>query len=556
MSSQEFRCKNCKKGKEKLKAEIFERDIINYIYEIIKQNSKRNVNASDIQLGPSNVGLSFKFMPTNSVLICWKINCDKELFEHEGFKKLFEMSSQKLINKFEVPDDQLDTLKDRITFRFMEINPFRLSWTITCERKEFLHWIMESNFDSREDVLDFMKSLYCKDPTSLTYIRSEGRYTKEYEEIGLLGEGGFGSVYKACNKKDGKYYAIKKISFHDFPDSASKIFREVKALFDLKNVICSENISPSSFAVTETNYPVDSELSDGATSEEQNLTEDTSNELRNKQNQFTLFIQMELCKETLKDWLQKTDSTNSSKSVLSSVSHHLTQHLFSLWSPPLLPQCFPFNSLHLPATSEFSSVSHHLIQEPFPCSPHHICHNSFPFNSLHLPSPITFVTILSPFHSLHLPATSVFSSVSHHLIQEPFPCSPHHILTQFFPFFIPYICLPQSLPLLTQCFPFSFLTSACHKCIFLSVPPLDPRTFFPCSPPSTFDTILPLFHSLHLPATSAFSSVSHHLIQEPFPCSPHHILTQFFSLLIPYICLPQVHFSSVSHHLIQEPFSL
>ncbi|CAE1306819.1 unnamed protein product [Acanthosepion pharaonis] len=165
---------------------------------------------------------------------------------------------------------------------------------------------------------------------------------------------------------------------------------------------------------------------------------------------------------------------------------------------------FPFHSLHLPATIVFSSVSHHLIQAPFPCSPHHFCHNVFPFHSLHLPATIC------PTIFLVVP----FSSVSHHLIQAPFPCGPYHFSTV--------------------------------------VPPLDPSSFF-LVVPTTFATMFSLFHSLHLPATRVFSSVSHHLIQEPFPCSPHHIchnVFPFHSLHLP----ATIVFSSVSHHLIQAPF--
>ncbi|CAE1303853.1 unnamed protein product [Acanthosepion pharaonis] len=249
--------------------------------------------------------------------------------------------------------------------------------------------------------------------------------------------------------------------------------------------------------------------------------------------------------------------TSACHKCISSVSHHLIQEPFSfpITFDTILP---PFHSLHLPATSVFSSVSHHLIQEPFPCSPttfDTILSLLIPY--ICLPQSPPFMTQFSPFHSLHLPATSAFSSVSHHLIQEPFPCSPYHFCH--------------------KCFPFSFLTSACHNCIFLSCPHHLIHAPFPCSPYHFCHNVF-LFHSLHLPATIVFSSVSHHLIQVPFPCSPndfchnvflfislhlpatsvfssvpHHFCHNSF-LFIPYICLPQLYFSSVSHHLIQEPF--
>ena len=47
-----------------------------------------------------------------------------------------------------------------------------------------------------------------------------GRYLSEFEEIQLIGEGGFGKVYKVRNKLDANIYAIKKIviNFEDIND--------------------------------------------------------------------------------------------------------------------------------------------------------------------------------------------------------------------------------------------------------------------------------------------------------------------------------------------------
>ena len=42
-------------------------------------------------------------------------------------------------------------------------------------------------------------------------IRTPSRYREEFEEIDQLGEGGFGSVFEAVNKLDGKRYAVKKV---------------------------------------------------------------------------------------------------------------------------------------------------------------------------------------------------------------------------------------------------------------------------------------------------------------------------------------------------------
>lgn len=38
------------------------------------------------------------------------------------------------------------------------------------------------------------------------------RYSTDFSEVGILGQGGFGSVYQARNLIDGVHYAVKKIS--------------------------------------------------------------------------------------------------------------------------------------------------------------------------------------------------------------------------------------------------------------------------------------------------------------------------------------------------------
>eukprot|EP00357_Protocruzia_adherens_P010799 CAMPEP_0115031248 /NCGR_PEP_ID=MMETSP0216-20121206/38417_1 /TAXON_ID=223996 /ORGANISM="Protocruzia adherens, Strain Boccale" /LENGTH=882 /DNA_ID=CAMNT_0002408855 /DNA_START=284 /DNA_END=2929 /DNA_ORIENTATION=+ len=69
-----------------------------------------------------------------------------------------------------------------------------------------------------------------------------GRYDNTYEELELLGEGGFGSVYLARHHLDGKCYAIKVIRLklgltEDI--RKHKVFREVRSMMHLnhKNVV-------------------------------------------------------------------------------------------------------------------------------------------------------------------------------------------------------------------------------------------------------------------------------------------------------------------------------
>ncbi|KAJ1902536.1 eukaryotic translation initiation factor 2-alpha kinase, partial [Coemansia sp. IMI 209127] len=57
------------------------------------------------------------------------------------------------------------------------------------------------------------------------------RYRADFEEVEFLGKGGFGSVVKARNRIDGRFYAIKKIKLDPRDNEGSKkIFREVTTL--------------------------------------------------------------------------------------------------------------------------------------------------------------------------------------------------------------------------------------------------------------------------------------------------------------------------------------
>ncbi len=65
-------------------------------------------------------------------------------------------------------------------------------------------------------------------------IRTPSRYVEEFEEIDVLGKGGFGLVYEARNKLDGRHYAVKKISLAFVKaDDCLKVLREVKVLAGL-----------------------------------------------------------------------------------------------------------------------------------------------------------------------------------------------------------------------------------------------------------------------------------------------------------------------------------
>ncbi|XP_036168914.1 eukaryotic translation initiation factor 2-alpha kinase 1 isoform X2 [Myotis myotis] len=84
----------------------------------------------------------------------------------------------------------------------------------------------------------------CEDSSHIPKIRSRevafeaqtSRYLNEFEEVSILGKGGYGRVYKVRNKLDGQYYAIKKILIKGATKTdCMKVLREVKVLAGLQH---------------------------------------------------------------------------------------------------------------------------------------------------------------------------------------------------------------------------------------------------------------------------------------------------------------------------------
>ncbi|XP_063581704.1 eukaryotic translation initiation factor 2-alpha kinase 1 isoform X5 [Pongo abelii] len=84
----------------------------------------------------------------------------------------------------------------------------------------------------------------CEDISHIQKIRSRevaleaqtSRYLNEFEELAILGKGGYGRVYKVRNKLDGQYYAIKKILIKGATKTVCmKVLREVKVLAGLQH---------------------------------------------------------------------------------------------------------------------------------------------------------------------------------------------------------------------------------------------------------------------------------------------------------------------------------
>lgn len=63
--------------------------------------------------------------------------------------------------------------------------------------------------------------------------RNVGRYERDFEEVGIIGKGGFGEVVKARNRLEGTFYAIKKIKHR--ADKLDSLLSEVLSLARLNH---------------------------------------------------------------------------------------------------------------------------------------------------------------------------------------------------------------------------------------------------------------------------------------------------------------------------------
>lgn len=86
--------------------------------------------------------------------------------------------------------------------------------------------------DTREDN-PYMQKIRSRE---IAFEAQTSRYLSEFEELAILGKGGYGRVYKVRNKLDGQHYAIKKILIKGVTKTdCMKVLREVKVLAGLQH---------------------------------------------------------------------------------------------------------------------------------------------------------------------------------------------------------------------------------------------------------------------------------------------------------------------------------
>jgi len=129
------------------------------------------------------------------------------------------------------------------------------------------------------------------------------RYQLDFREIAQIGKGAYGRVSKAINNIDGMEYAIKKIRTRKFDyESNNKILREVKyfARLDHRNIV--------RYYGSWLEFDNDGVIMNIDESDEDDSYDSSEIVIYEKKDNIVgvLYIQMELCIYTLKDWMNIT----------------------------------------------------------------------------------------------------------------------------------------------------------------------------------------------------------------------------------------------------------
>lgn len=93
----------------------------------------------------------------------------------------------------------------------------------------------ESRENKEIDILDSFASPLTKKKVSDGQVVS--RFNTDFEFVSMLGQGGFGSVFKGRNILDGNDYAIKRMILDfNFPENVKKLLSEVKLLSQFNHI--------------------------------------------------------------------------------------------------------------------------------------------------------------------------------------------------------------------------------------------------------------------------------------------------------------------------------
>ncbi|XP_038830665.1 eukaryotic translation initiation factor 2-alpha kinase 1-like isoform X6 [Salvelinus namaycush] len=102
---------------------------------------------------------------------------------------------------------------------------------------ELLRSVSTSFFPQGQMLLNTDTQSLTLRPKEGLFLAQTSRYLSEFEELSRLGKGSYGKVFKVKNKLDGQKYAVKKVLINNVSrEDYMKVHREVKVLSSLQHI--------------------------------------------------------------------------------------------------------------------------------------------------------------------------------------------------------------------------------------------------------------------------------------------------------------------------------
>ncbi|XP_055745931.1 eukaryotic translation initiation factor 2-alpha kinase 1-like isoform X2 [Salvelinus fontinalis] len=102
---------------------------------------------------------------------------------------------------------------------------------------ELLRSVSTSFFPQGQMLLNTDTQSLTLRPKEGLFLAQTSRYLSEFEELSRLGKGSYGKVFKVKNKLDGQKYAVKKVLINNVSrEDCMKVHREVKVLSSLQHI--------------------------------------------------------------------------------------------------------------------------------------------------------------------------------------------------------------------------------------------------------------------------------------------------------------------------------